>query len=124
LPKNRDWVDEKQWIIYPIAANIISLVIGAGLVFLNVFVSLFSNYSFLKLLMFITGIDEITPTLMVIGFGLTAILLIILKLVILFPVRLLITKLMLISSRLTCKYMMVTAFLASFLFAIGYPLYK
>ncbi len=123
LLKRRGWVDEKQWIIYPIAANIISLVIGAGLVMLNVFVSLFSNYSFLKLLMFITGIDEITPKLMVIGFGLTAILLVILDLVILFPVRFLTTKLIVKPARLSWKYIFVTASLAAVLFAIGYPLY-
>jgi hypothetical protein len=123
LLKKQGWVDEKQSIIYPVVTNIINLVIGAGLIMFNVFISIFSNYTFLNLLMSITNTDEMTPTLFIISFGLTAILLFILDLVILVSVRLLITRLLVKSSTLTWKYIIVFASLPAFLFAVGYPLF-
>ncbi len=113
LLKKKGWVDEDKSVKYPLAINGISFVVGIGLFVVNFIISAISAYVvfFLPDSMIAQDPQSSNFLFYIILFGIRAILCLILDFVILFPVRLLTTKLIVKSSTLTWKYDALFAFL-------------
>lgn len=123
LLKKKDWVDQKHSVLFPLVSNFVVVVIGVVLVFANVFVSIFTVHLIVNLLSSFAGNAGITPATFIIAFFLNGFILFFLDLIVIFPVRFLIMKIILKSSALTWKYALVFSALSAAVFAIGYPLY-
>jgi len=117
LLKKKGWVDENKSVTYPLAINGICFVTGIGLFVVNFIVGVISAYAifFLPDSMIVQEPQSSNFLFYIVMVGIRAILCVILDFAILFPVRLLATKLILKSSALTWKYDALFAFLLAFL---------